>query len=317
VIVKYNATGALVWAKRIECSFTSRTGGSINKLAVDPTGHIIVCGSLVEGMADFGGTIVFPGSTGTAYGGDWFLARYEPNGDLNWVQLEYAKTLVTDKQGNIFVNWGRPVEGTDGIAKLDTNGVVIWSKAFPNLFTVYTARSGGLALDPNDEPVFTGEFSGTATFGAISLTARSTTDPDFFVAKADATGNIQWALSGGGTGYDRGNRVAVDWRGQIFLTGEVWDQSGTFEGFPLPSFSGHTWFAAKISPTPPLKLTTSIGTLGLSWPVRATNYVLEAATSLPAISWATVTNTPTVTATNRRVQLPLTGPAKFFRLRKP
>jgi hypothetical protein len=57
--------------------------------------------------------------------------------------------------------------------------------------------------------------------------------------------------------------------------------------------------------------------LTLSWPVEATNYVLEAATSQPALSWAPVTNPPIVSATERSVQLPLTGNAKFFRLRKP
>ena len=51
--------------------------------------------------------------------------------------------------------------------------------------------------------------------------------------------------------------------------------------------------------------------------MSATNYVLEATTSLPAVSWTTVTNTLNVTATNRSVQPPLTGNARCFRLRQP
>ena len=74
---------------------------------------------------------------------------------------------------------------------------------------------------------------------------------------------------------------------------------------------------AKIAQAPPLKIAPSPGAATLSWPAKATNYVLEAATSLPALSWATVTNTPTVGPTERSVQLPLTGSAKFFRLRQP
>jgi hypothetical protein len=50
---------------------------------------------------------------------------------------------------------------------------------------------------------------------------------------------------------------------------------------------------------------------------KATNYVLEAATSLPAISWNPVTNNPTISGRERSLQLPLTGAAKFFRLRSP
>jgi hypothetical protein len=58
------------------------------------------------------------------------------------------------------------------------------------------------------------------------------------------------------------------------------------------------------------------GAANVSWPAKATNYVLETATSLPAVSWDLVTNTPTVTTNERGVQLPLTGNATFFRLRK-
>lgn len=39
--------------------------------------------------------------------------------------------------------------------------------------------------------------------------------------------------------------------------------------------------------------------------------------SLSAITWTTVTNTPTITTNKRSVQLSLTGNAQFFRLRKP
>jgi hypothetical protein len=61
----------------------------------------------------------------------------------------------------------------------------------------------------------------------------------------------------------------------------------------------------------------SAGSATLTVSAKAANNVLEATTSLPAVSWTTVTNTPTVTATERSVQLPLTGNARFFRLRQP
>ena len=76
--------------------------------------------------------------------------------------------------------------------------------------------------------------------------------------------------------------------------------------------------ALSTPPAPPiLKTTRSDATLTIAWPVGATNYVLEATTSLPAVSWNTVTNNPTIGATERSVQLSLTGNAKFFRLRQP
>ena len=68
---------------------------------------------------------------------------------------------------------------------------------------------------------------------------------------------------------------------------------------------------------PELRIKSTPAAVALSWPVEATNHVLEAAPSLPAVSWTTVTNTTAVTTTTERsVQLPLTGSAAFFRLRK-
>jgi hypothetical protein len=44
---------------------------------------------------------------------------------------------------------------------------------------------------------------------------------------------------------------------------------------------------------------------------------LECAHPCGAFHWAALTNMPTVTTNERSVQLPLTGNAKFFRLRMP
>lgn len=74
--------------------------------------------------------------------------------------------------------------------------------------------------------------------------------------------------------------------------------------------------AALNPPKPQVRIKSAAGAANLSRPAKATDYVLETATALPVVSWATVTNTPAVTATNRRVQLPLTAPAQFFRLRR-
>jgi hypothetical protein len=67
---------------------------------------------------------------------------------------------------------------------------------------------------------------------------------------------------------------------------------------------------------PELRIARASSGVALSWPVEATNHVLEAASSLPAISWDTITNTPAVTTNERSVQLPITSMPKFFRLRK-
>jgi hypothetical protein len=316
---KYDSTGQLVWAKRIEFWPSGQyDGGSLDHLALDSSGNIIIGGSLREGTADFGGITVFPGSTGHGYGGDPYIAKYNPSGELQWVQLGYGAVFATDKQGDIYLAWDWPVDGVQGLVKLNSGGQQLWSKAFSG----GPAYVMGIALDAQDQPVFIGEFENPATLDGITLQPRSSGTSDFFVAKADAQGNIQWAISGGGTGSDRSGKVVCDLQSNIFFTGSVRDVTGSFGGYPLiplPPYDGTnpTLVVAKIAQKPPLKIARSAQNVTLAWPVEATNYILEAATSLPAVSWDTVTNTPTVTTNERSVQLPPTGNARFFRLRRP
>jgi len=312
IFCKYDSSGNLLWARRIEFwpSGASDGGGQLDDLAVDSAGNIIICGGFYAGTADFGGTTLYPGTGGVSDYYERFIAKYLPDGTFQWGQVGwYGLSVVVDGQDNVLLGWAR------GLAKLNPNGDVLWSKdwrAGPSPGTK------GLALHPSGGVLFTGEFNGTRQFDNVTLQARGTEWQDFFVALADAAGNIQWALSGGGLDLDGYSTVHCDPQGIIFVTGVTRSTDGRFGGLPLAAISNtDTVFAAKISPKPPLKIAYSPGNAKLSWPVGATNYVLETTTSFSAVSWTTVTNTPTITATNRSVQLPLTGNARFFRLRRP
>jgi hypothetical protein len=122
----------------------------------------------------------------------------------------------------------------------------------------------------------------------------------------------------GGAGGEGASGIAIDPRGDIVIVG-----STSSSDFPLARpFQSNLRgtsdaFVAKIRLGELLTVSREGQNLIVSWPVGATNYTLEAATSLPTVSWDTVTNTPTVTANKCSVQLPLTGAAKFFRLRSP
>jgi hypothetical protein len=147
-------------------------------------------------------------------------------------------------------------------------------------------------------------------------------DDDAFVAKLSSDcSRLLFSTYFGGTGSDvgYGSSMCLDRDGNVLLFGDTESKTN----FPLvnafqTNLNGTAdAFVAKISLSEVLKISRTGQTLVLSWPASATNYLLEATTSLSAVSWTTVTNTPTVTATERSVQLPITGNAKFFRLRQP
>jgi hypothetical protein len=56
----------------------------------------------------------------------------------------------------------------------------------------------------------------------------------------------------------------------------------------------------------------------LSWPVAATNFVLEATSQLPGTSaWVSVTNTPSIAGQEYMVTSAASDKARFYRLRRP
>jgi hypothetical protein len=56
----------------------------------------------------------------------------------------------------------------------------------------------------------------------------------------------------------------------------------------------------------------------LSWPVNATGFTLQSTPNLtPPVTWLDVTNPPMVLGGLFTVTSPISGPAQFFRLRKP
>lgn len=77
----------------------------------------------------------------------------------------------------------------------------------------------GIALDGAGNVYTTGYFEGTVDFdpgeGTFNLTSAG--NDDIFVQTLDASGNLVWARRFGGTRYDRGDAIAVDGLGNVYL----------------------------------------------------------------------------------------------------
>ncbi len=84
-----------------------------------------------------------------------------------------------------------------------------------------------IAVDATGNTFIAGRFdSPTITFGTITLT--NSAYPDIFIAKYDANGNVIWAKSAGGTGYDEVNSIITDATGDVYITGYFRSSTMTF-----------------------------------------------------------------------------------------
>ena len=120
------------------------------------------------------------------------------------------------------------------IVKYQSGGGVAWAKKAGGSGS---DRGLAIATDAGNNLYITGYYTGSATFGSISLTANSNSQ-DIFIAKYDNTGNCLWAKSAGSAGgSDIGYGIATDNNGNVLVTGQF---SGTadFDGTSITSSSG-------------------------------------------------------------------------------
>ncbi len=206
-LAKYDSAGSPVWARATGASSDDK-GLSV---ATDRFDNIVVSGQFV-------GTVSFGSFTLTSAGViDGFVAKYTPAGSVVWA--------ASEGQGSNDRARGVAVDGTDDIYVTgDFNGKVFLARyTSGGTRSWLRTSSGSVALaeevvaDGSGNAVITGNFGDTATFGAIPLTSAGSRD--VFVAKYDASGNVQWAQRGGGSDDDRGLGVVTGSGNQVFAVG--------------------------------------------------------------------------------------------------
>jgi Secretion system C-terminal sorting domain/Beta-propeller repeat len=260
-ITKYNKLGALVWAK----SITSVTATCV---ANDADGNIIIGGSFI-GSKDFDPN---PTQTFTLNANGYetsFLMKLDSNGILVWAEnfrpqfgLNIMTDLQVDKNGQIYCTgymngnvdfnpsagiadtlWVRKISYTSDayIAKVSSNGAIIWAKGFGGTYTFGLTSSynkatvSKLALDNLGAVIATGSFTTKIDFDPSTAfnNLYAGSKEDIFIVKLDSNGNYAWAKNYGNySDYDYGRGIATDANNSVIATGIYtgivdFDPSGT------------------------------------------------------------------------------------------
>lgn len=221
-------------------------------VALDPSQNTVATGY-------FTGSAVFQGQTLNSAGlSDIFVAKYNPGGTLMWavrlggVSNERATSVACDNFGNIFITGYFYGTFTAGAQTLTSTGQqdVFLIKMNPAGQVVWARRGGGtqadiandVAVDNTGAPVIIGQYSGTATFGATSITGQA---EDVFVTKYDSAGTVQWVKNGTAPAVDRGFAVSCDQNNNVVATGQF-SQTITFD-VTHPNTSNNSVFVIKFN----------------------------------------------------------------------
>lgn len=246
-IVKYDASGNVLWAK-------STTGTSIsgNGISIDASGNVYQTGTFRDTTLTIGTTTLNSVSSGNI-----FVVKYDSNGNVLWAKstgggsAEYSSSITNDINGNVYItgyfsgvtiNFGTTTLTNYGgwdmfVMKFNSNGDEIWAKsAGGSMFDV----GSDISTDDSGNIYITGYFSSPSIqFGTTILTGDSSSFSDLFIVKYDSNGNLVWVKSAGGYGDDIGSGISTDASGNIYVLGHFNTPSITFGSITLTNTYGY------------------------------------------------------------------------------
>lgn len=153
-------------------------------------------------------------------------------------ETDFGRSVAVDGLGNVYVTGsftgtaefsGVGVTSNDDaedifLAKYDPNGSLLW------------IRSGGgqnidmpgkVAVDGEGNAYITGTHFRPAMFGGVVL-ANAANQPNAFIVKYDPTGDVLWAITLGGDGWDSGDAITYDAGSGHVVVGGQFEGSAQF-----------------------------------------------------------------------------------------
>jgi hypothetical protein len=270
----------LAWATR----GGSTSSEEADAVVVDAVGDTFVTGCY-HLTATFGsGANARSITANNGVGGDIFVAKYDPAGQLVNV-WSYGGNLddcglgiAIDATGNIVVAGRFELAMTIGTTQLVSAGAsdAFVMKLAPNGTLLWAARGGstgfdeatGVAVAAGGAVYATGAYNGVGSFTGGATTVLQTSvnnNNDAFLWKLSTDGLPQWVQSAGGDDADKARAVTVGPSGDVFVAGTMgsWASLGEDSAeVTLISAGGTDAFMARYGPDGALRWARSAGGTG-------------------------------------------------------
>lgn len=272
-VAKYSAAGETVWVAGTAAD-PARTSDAVygEGIDVDDAGNVYVTGSFVGlgvQFCDADQTRFCPETlctpltsqdmSGGSYSSDAFVAKYNQNGDLQWVaraghdseasaEFEQGVDLATDGTTVYVTGWFdggeiafctnpdppgacAPAKVVSSVGSRDTfiaaydavTGAFEWARGVGA--SGEAVEVDGIALAFDGSLRLSGSMQGTAGFGLPAedcytpLTSEGSTSNDVFLARFESNGDLRWVRRAGGTDADNAWGMAVMSDGDSVVTG--------------------------------------------------------------------------------------------------
>ncbi|MBS4015646.1 MAG: SBBP repeat-containing protein [Candidatus Latescibacteria bacterium] len=244
--IKYNSAGTEQWIRRYNGN--DNVDDVALSIATDSTGNCYVTGNINDHQwVDMDiGTI-----------------KYSSSGEMLWVARyatqyeDWGSDVVVDRQGNVYVTghtYVSPESMRSITIKYDSNGVQQWvaidsitswtfSIGLDSFNNIYVAGTGYTIIkyNQNGERQWRVNNSMPGSIIKLDVTPRgevyvtgesvAQSNSNIVTAKYNTFGQEQWrrTFDGPGHGDDRGQSLAIDNQGNVYVTGRAATQSGPYK----------------------------------------------------------------------------------------
>jgi hypothetical protein len=219
-VVKYNTNGTVAWVKK------SSAAAGASGIAVTPEGSLVYITGTLYGKSSFDNIEL------TSKGqGDILLVGYQvEDGDVNsaanfgGTKDDGGEDLAFDPNGQVYIVGYFSGDVTFGTFTLNAgtyNDMFLFRVGNGNYYWTKKLSSYAMANDLviNSTGIFvTGWFVDDATFGSTPVTSLGSLDA--FAIKYSFGGSVLWYGTAGGTSNERGESLAVDALGNVFMAGD-------------------------------------------------------------------------------------------------
>lgn len=203
--IKYDDDGEEEWVQRYNGPGNSSDGAE--DIATDHKGNVYVTG------ASFNADNTAESEIATI--------KYDADGNTEWIQRfnepgqDLGNAITVDKKGNVYITGFST--GNMLTIKYDKNGDTVWVRTYNGPGNGFD-RASNIAVDKDGSVYVTGSSTGIGT------------GEDITTIKYDDDGNLQWVqrYNGLNNSFDGANALALDSRGNVYVTGSVDQGNGNF-----------------------------------------------------------------------------------------
>lgn len=234
-VCKMDKDGNLLWVK----AFAGSQNEEGQAIAVDANGNVYITG-FFTGTVDFNPSNLKFNLTSSGEN-DVFVSKLDASGNFVWakrmggigddrttsISLNTTLCLTGSFQDEVDFDpntnsYNLTAKGSSDafVLKLNLDGNFVWAKSFGD---VNFDQGNSVVQDAQGNVYTTGEFNGNVDFDSSEDSTKLISESvDVFVTKMDTDGNLVWAKNMGGTLGDRGNGIAVDKLGGVYVTGSFY-----------------------------------------------------------------------------------------------